>query len=259
MTHCSWKLVAISKRIVRSGPDRFGDRLAAARCHLGQCPGELRQLGVALDAADLPRGGKHAGRCPAQPHVPVLPALHVAGVVAHDLDHGLDRVGRGDGAQQCAGHAQAGYGEHLGQALAEAAGGVRVELLQLTGECLEVPVASSASGFAQARRSLPRTHPCSRSGRWSRTRSWWWIRQRWTSACSPKTSCTARRSALPPSSTNRIPPVRHSLRGSLAHLGPDPSWEDFEAASEVAIRDHEARYGPGGRWAVSYTHLRAHE
>src|SRR5664280_909100 len=70
---------------------------------------------------------------PTQPHVPVLPALHVAGVVAHDLDHGLDRVGRGDGAQQRAGHAQAGNGEHLGQALAEAAGGVRVELLQLTG------------------------------------------------------------------------------------------------------------------------------
>src|SRR5664280_1748289 len=56
MTHCSWKLVAISKRIVRSGPDRFGDRLAAARCYLDQCPGELRQLGVALDAAELPRG-----------------------------------------------------------------------------------------------------------------------------------------------------------------------------------------------------------
>src|SRR5674536_266434 len=70
--------LAISKRIVRSGPDKFGDRLAAARCCLGQFPGELRQLGVALDAAELPRGGKHAGRCPAQPDVPVLPALHLS-------------------------------------------------------------------------------------------------------------------------------------------------------------------------------------
>ena len=86
----------------------------------------------------------------------------VAGVVAHDLDHGLDQVGRGDGAQQCAGHAQAGEGEHLGQALAEAAGGVGVELLQLTGECLEVPgrlvrvwIRPSAAQFAPHPPVLP--------------------------------------------------------------------------------------------------------
>jgi hypothetical protein len=121
--------VAISKRIVRSGPDKFGDRLAAARCYLGQCPGELRQLGVALDAAELPRGGKHAGRCPAQPHVPVLPALHVAGVVAHDLDHGLDRVGRGDGAQQCAGHA----GSTRSGSVVDHQGAVEVPLVTSTG------------------------------------------------------------------------------------------------------------------------------
>lgn len=41
---------------------------------------------------------------------------------------------------------------------------------------------------------------------------------------------------------------RRSVRGALAHLGPAPSWEDFEAASEAAVSDHEARYGPGGRW-----------
>ena len=54
-----------------------------------------------------------------------------------------------------------------------------------------------------------------------------------------------------PVDTPSSPTRRRSLRGSLAHLGPDPSWEDFEAASEVATRDHEARYGPGGRWDPS--------
>ena len=41
---------------------------------------------------------------------------------------------------------------------------------------------------------------------------------------------------------------RRSVRGALAHLGPTPSWEDFETASEAAVSDHEARYGPDGRW-----------
>src|SRR5664280_1084287 len=58
-----------------------------------------------------------------------------------------------------------------------------------------------------------------------------------------------------PADTPSSPPRRRSLRGSRAHLGPDPSWEDFEAASEVATRDHEARYGPGGRWDPSTSAL----
>jgi len=41
---------------------------------------------------------------------------------------------------------------------------------------------------------------------------------------------------------------RRSVRGALAHLGPAPSWEDFETASRAAVNDHDARYGPGGRW-----------
>ena len=41
---------------------------------------------------------------------------------------------------------------------------------------------------------------------------------------------------------------RRSVRGILAHLGPAPSWADLDAASEAAISDHEARYGPDGRW-----------
>jgi hypothetical protein len=54
-----------------------------------------------------------------------------------------------------------------------------------------------------------------------------------------------------PVDTPSSPTRRRSLRGSLAHLGLGPSWEDFEAASEVATRDNEARYGPGGRWGPS--------
>lgn len=42
---------------------------------------------------------------------------------------------------------------------------------------------------------------------------------------------------------------RRSVRGVLAHLGQgSPTWADFEAASEAAIKDHEPRYAPGGRW-----------
>jgi hypothetical protein len=44
------------------------------------------------------------------------------------------------------------------------------------------------------------------------------------------------------------PERRRSLRGVLAHLGPAPSWEDFEAASEAVTRDFDARYRDGGPW-----------
>jgi hypothetical protein len=52
------------------------------------------QLQEALDTAELAFGGEHPGRGPTQRHLAVLPVPHPAGVVANDLDHRLDRVGR---------------------------------------------------------------------------------------------------------------------------------------------------------------------
>ncbi len=51
-----------------------------------------------------------------------------------------------------------------------------------------------------------------------------------------------------PGEVTRPPAERRSLFGALAHLGPAPSWEDFEAASEAATRDVKARYQAGGSW-----------
>ncbi len=64
--------------------------------------------------------------------------------------------------------------------------------------------ASSASVSDHAARIRARTWSRSRSGSRSVTLRSLWRWQRCTSACSPKTSLIARRSALPPSMTNRI-------------------------------------------------------
>jgi hypothetical protein len=55
-----------------------------------ECGAEFRQVQVAVDAAELLAGFGHAGGAPAQGHGPVLPPFDVLGVLAADLDHGLD-------------------------------------------------------------------------------------------------------------------------------------------------------------------------
>jgi hypothetical protein len=56
---------------------------------------ERREVAVADDPSELLLGLEHPGGGPALAHVAVLPALDVALGVADDLDHRLDRVGRG--------------------------------------------------------------------------------------------------------------------------------------------------------------------
>jgi hypothetical protein len=48
--------------------------------------------------------------------------------------------------------------------------------------------------------------------------------------------------------TPRTPNPRRPLRGALAGHDRSPSWEDFQAASEQATAEAEARYQDGGRW-----------
>jgi hypothetical protein len=59
-------------------------------------------------------------------------------VVADDLDHRLDRVGRLDGLEQAAGHAEPVDGDGVVQALAEAGGGAGPLLVQRPGQCGEL-------------------------------------------------------------------------------------------------------------------------
>ena len=47
---------------------------------------------VTVHSAELLAGLDHPGRAPAQRHLPVAPALDVAGVFAADRDHRLDAV-----------------------------------------------------------------------------------------------------------------------------------------------------------------------
>jgi|1185.fasta_scaffold2017589_1 hypothetical protein len=66
------------------------------------------------------------------------------------------------------------------------------------------------------------------------------------------------RLGLPPGSHLSVVPgkatapehPRRQLRGALASDS-SPSWEDFEAASEQATGDVEARYQDGGAWDLS--------
>ncbi len=62
--------------------------------------------------------------------VAALPALHVAGMGADDLDHRLDRVRTHHRLEQRAGDAETGDGERLGQTFAQAGRGAGVHLLE---------------------------------------------------------------------------------------------------------------------------------
>ncbi|CCG02442.1 Putative helicase (fragment) [Blastococcus saxobsidens DD2] len=95
---------------------------------------QLRQVQVAVDPAELLAGLDHAGGAPAQGHLPVPPALDVAGVITTDGDHRLDRVGRAQRAGQRGRHPQAQHGQRLVQAFAQAGSRARVGLVQLPGQ-----------------------------------------------------------------------------------------------------------------------------
>jgi len=75
---------------------------------------------VTVDAAELLAGLDHPGRAPAQRHLPVAPALDVAGVFTADRNHRLDRIGRAQRAGEGGRHTEAQHGERLVQALAQA-------------------------------------------------------------------------------------------------------------------------------------------
>ncbi len=78
------------------------DELSVARgcdiggevCHLSadRCDQDAHVV-VALDAPEAPFGLDHAGGHPPLDHLAVAPVLDVAGDVAGDGDHRLDRVG----------------------------------------------------------------------------------------------------------------------------------------------------------------------
>ncbi len=100
--------------------------------------GEFHQVQVAVDPPRLPAGLVQAGGAPAQRHPPVSPALDVAGVVAADPDHGLDRVGRAQRAGQGWRHPEPEHGQRLTEAFAQAAGGIGPGLVQLPDQRLEL-------------------------------------------------------------------------------------------------------------------------
>jgi hypothetical protein len=110
----------------------------ALRCEVAfDGEGELREVGVADDLAELGLGLEHPCSGPAQAHVAGLPVLYVARGAADDLDHRLDRVRRGQRLLQAPADSQAGEGEGLLQSLGEGRGCAGMGVLQLAGEGLQ--------------------------------------------------------------------------------------------------------------------------
>jgi hypothetical protein len=99
--------------------------------------GELWELALALDASELFGRGEHPGGGPAQAHAAVLPALHFAGVRPDGFDHRGHRVRAHHRLEQRSGYAEAGDGERVGEAFAQAGGGVGVDPPELGGQRLE--------------------------------------------------------------------------------------------------------------------------
>ena len=102
----------------------------------GSESGEV-EVEVAVHAPELAARLEHPSGAPAQRHLPVPPALDVLGVLATDPDHRLDRVGRSQRPGQGRREVEAEHGQRLGEALAQAAGGTWVGLVQLPCQCLE--------------------------------------------------------------------------------------------------------------------------
>ena len=109
---------------------------------------------VAVDPAELLAGFDHAGGAPAQRHLSVSPAFDVAGVVAADADHRLDRVGRAQCPGQGGRHAESEHGQRLGQALTHAGRGSGMGLVELGGQRLE-----QCLGFQRRRCVVGEPHP----------------------------------------------------------------------------------------------------
>ena len=103
---------------------------------------------VAVDPAELLAGFDHAGGAPAQRHLPVAPVFDVAGVVAADGDHRLDRVGGAQGPGEGGWYAEAEHGQGFGHSFAQAGGGAGVGLVEFGGQGLE-----------QLARDLDKAHP----------------------------------------------------------------------------------------------------
>jgi len=99
--------------------------------------GELGEVLDADDLAELALGFEHAGRGPAQTHVAGLPALDVARCAPDELDHRLDRVGRGERAPQLLVALQALQRDRLGQALVQRRRGAGVRPGELGDEALQ--------------------------------------------------------------------------------------------------------------------------
>ena len=115
--------------------------------------GELGEVGVADDLAELGLGLEHPGGGPAQAHVTGLPALDVAAGAADGVDHRLDRVRRGQRLLQPAADPEAGEGQRLLEALAQRAGRAGVGALQLAGEGLQAVERERWLSLAHALRS----------------------------------------------------------------------------------------------------------
>src|SRR5918994_3869060 len=100
MSRASWNF-ATAVRVWWSGGDERSGLLGRGLNDVGWAvpvevaldrDGELRQVAVTDDAAELPLGLEHPGCGPAQCHVAGLPALHVARRAADALDHPLAGV-----------------------------------------------------------------------------------------------------------------------------------------------------------------------
>jgi hypothetical protein len=96
--------------------------------------GELGEVGVADDAAELALGFEHSRGRPTQAHLARLPALDVAAGAADGLDHRLARVRRCERALEPAANTEAGDGERLLDALSERRGGAGVGAREFVGE-----------------------------------------------------------------------------------------------------------------------------
>ena len=79
----------------------------------------------------MPAAHQRSAICPSRQR------LTLRGVVAADRDHRLDGVGRPQRPGQGGWHVEAEHGQGLGHALAQAAGGAGVGLVQLRGQRLE--------------------------------------------------------------------------------------------------------------------------
>src|SRR6478672_11705984 len=119
---------------------------------------ELGHLLVALDAAEGAFGVEHAGRGPAQNHLPVTPTGYIAIGRFGDGDHRFDGVGRGQRPGEAAVEAQPADGEHLLQPLPQRRGRTGMTLLQLRGKAFGIAQPGVGVGMVERLNQLG-VHP----------------------------------------------------------------------------------------------------